>query len=94
MCMKGLLMFKFFSFVCAFLGSSWCTPHSLKELLLLPSRILQLTNIRLDDLSSDSRFGINIFVFFLSHFSHYMRNFSMRTVYGVVICTRTQIESQ
>lgn len=42
----------------AFLNSSsWCTPHSLKELLLLPSRILQLTNIHLDDFSSDSRFG-------------------------------------
>ena len=86
----------FVSFVCGFLGSSWCTPHSLKELLLLPSRILELTNIHLDDLSSDSPLnGIDFFCFvlflcFLSYLSHYILNFSMRTVYGVVICRRTK----
>ncbi|XP_078380884.1 serine/threonine-protein kinase Kist-like isoform X1 [Oculina patagonica] len=37
----------------AFLNSR-CTPLSLTELLLLPTRILQLTNIHLEDLSTDS----------------------------------------
>lgn len=37
-------------------GSTWNVPLGLTELLLLPTRILQLTNILLEDLSTDLQF--------------------------------------
>lgn len=44
-------------------GSTWNVPLGLTELLLLPTRILQLTNILLEDLSTDLLFGKHNFYF-------------------------------
>ena len=44
-------------------GSTWNVPLGLTELLLLPTRILQLTNILLEDPSADLLFGKHNFYF-------------------------------